>query len=559
MLNQRECLNGGVERLLSELKEHACAGQHALWWKLKHRSTVVQCLQPESKGLPLSAAESHKRKGLLRGLHLLKWNLPVFDSNVLKFVAFWDQFEAGVHSRQELSDATKFVYLKSALKGAALEAVTGLPLTSANYAVAVDILKNRFGRPDVIIQKHIVSLLDLPPCAQASAERLRHHHDKLIWHVRAFRENPARQTTAAEMLLAICKLQMRHFLRKRWEDDVFTRKEEATLESFFEFLRTQVEVEESVKRTVGSYQKPFNVPYLKQNTGRERIATTAMLQTSVSPETHLCPICSTDRHHFAQRPLFLKLNVKQRWRTAKEHRVRFTCLQRGHSSARCEAQNERCRITGCKQLHHQRLYYGKVDKRSYSGVSPKTESVSDNQNRTADSELHIGVAKSSDGKVLLQTAQAKLIGPNGSKALVMCPLDVGSQRSFVRKDLANNLVLKGPNEYISILTFGNRHGSRQVVAQGKPRKWIKALCVPQICGPLDANPPFSKMWKHLPKYNLSDQFPRGIKEVDVLIGADYYWDFIGNEVRRKAADEPVGVQSIFGLILCGKTGRTMKK
>ncbi|CDW61094.1 Zinc knuckle protein [Trichuris trichiura] len=67
------------------------------------------------------------------------------------------------------------------------------------------------------------------------------------------------------------------------------------------------------------------------------------------------------------------------------------------------------------------------------------------------------------------------------------------------------------------------------------------------------------MWKHLPKYNLSDQFPRGIKEVDVLIGADYYWDFIGDEVRRKAADEPVGVQSIFGLILCGKTGRTMKK
>ncbi|CDW61256.1 zinc knuckle protein [Trichuris trichiura] len=205
------------------------------------------------------------------------------------------------------------------------------------------------------------------------------------------------------------------------------------------------------------------------------------------------------------------------------------------------------------------MHYGKVDKRSYSGVSPKTESVSDNQNRTADSELHIGVAKSSDGKVLLQTAQARLIGLNGSKALVMCLLDVGSQRSFVRKDLANNLVLKGPKEYISILTFGNRHGSRQVVAHGKPRKWIKALCVPQICGPLDANPPFSKMWKHLPKYNLSDQFPRGIKGVDVLIGADYYWDFIGNEVRRKAADEPVGVQSIFGLILCGKTGRTMKK
>ncbi|CDW60968.1 DUF1758 and Peptidase A17 domain containing prote in, partial [Trichuris trichiura] len=263
------------------------------------------------------------------------------------------------------------------------------------------------------------------------------------------------------------------------------------------------------------------------------------------------------------------MNVKQRWRTVKEQRVCFICLQKGHSSARCEAQNGRCTITGCKQLHHQLLHYGKVDKRSYNGVSPKKESVSDNQHRTADRELHIGVAKTNDGKVILQTAQAKLIRPNGSKALVMCLLDVGSQRSFVRKDLADNLGLNGPNEYISILTFGNRHGRQEVarsvefcltpVAQGKPRKWIKALCVPQICGPLDANPPFSKMWKHLPKYNLSDQFPRGTKEVDVLIGADYYYDFVGNEVRKNAADEPVGVQSIFGWILCGKTGRTMEE
>ncbi|KFD49757.1 hypothetical protein M514_09352 [Trichuris suis] len=98
------------------------------------------------------------------------------DGNVLEFFAFWDQFDTAVYSRQELSYATNFVYLKSAFKGAALEAVTGLYLTSANYAVAVDILKNRFGRLNAIIQNHIVSLLEL----QASAERLRHLHDKRI-------------------------------------------------------------------------------------------------------------------------------------------------------------------------------------------------------------------------------------------------------------------------------------------------------------------------------------------------------------------------------------------
>ncbi|KFD45061.1 hypothetical protein M513_14061, partial [Trichuris suis] len=145
-----------------------------------------------------------------------------------------------------------------------------------------------------------------------------------------------------------------------------------------------------------------------------------------------------------------------------------------------------------------------VDKRPYNGVSSRRESVSDGQNRKTASEVHIGFAKTGDGKVLLQTAQARLVGPNGSTALIMCLLDVGYQRSFVRSDLADNLDLKGTNGYISILTFGNRPGRQEItrsvefrltaVAQGKPLKWIRALCVPQICGPMDDNPPLLNKW-----------------------------------------------------------------
>ncbi|KFD58886.1 hypothetical protein M513_00049 [Trichuris suis] len=119
-------------------------------------------------------------KGVLHGPHLPTWNLPVFDVNVLEFVACWDQFDAGVHSRQELSDVTKFVYLKSASKGAALEAVTGLSLTSANYAAAVDILKDLFGRPNAIIQNHIVSLLELQPSAQTALPVPSSRHEEPI-------------------------------------------------------------------------------------------------------------------------------------------------------------------------------------------------------------------------------------------------------------------------------------------------------------------------------------------------------------------------------------------
>ena len=46
--------------------------------------------------------------------------------------------------------------------GAAESAITGLPLTEDNYETAIDILRDRFGKPQLLISNHMEALLKLP-------------------------------------------------------------------------------------------------------------------------------------------------------------------------------------------------------------------------------------------------------------------------------------------------------------------------------------------------------------------------------------------------------------
>ena len=62
----------------------------------------------------------------------------------MKWREFWDQFEASV-DKTSYSSVDKLNYLKSKLKGETLTAISGYQLSSSNYSVVVDVLKQRFG------------------------------------------------------------------------------------------------------------------------------------------------------------------------------------------------------------------------------------------------------------------------------------------------------------------------------------------------------------------------------------------------------------------------------
>ncbi|KAL3214629.1 hypothetical protein MRX96_034793 [Rhipicephalus microplus] len=92
---------------------------------------------------------------------LPKLELPGFSGAATEWQPFWEQYQQAIHDNNALSDGEKFLYLHSALSGRAAAAVAYIQATTANYNTVIRLLKERFGRTDVLIQEHLTQLLDL--------------------------------------------------------------------------------------------------------------------------------------------------------------------------------------------------------------------------------------------------------------------------------------------------------------------------------------------------------------------------------------------------------------
>ena len=67
----------------------------------------------------------------------------------------------------------KFNYLKALVERPAANTILGLTLTEANYAAAVELLKERYGKKQQIISAHMKELLKLPTCVGDKAIKIR--------------------------------------------------------------------------------------------------------------------------------------------------------------------------------------------------------------------------------------------------------------------------------------------------------------------------------------------------------------------------------------------------
>ena len=112
--------------------------------------------------------------------------IPMFNGDVLKWQEFWDAFEATI-DKGKYSSVDKMNYLKSKLTNEALDAISRYQLSNSNYKVVVDVLKQRFGNPQLIINAHYRKLSHLPAATNQSG-KLRQCYDAMECHLHSLEE-----------------------------------------------------------------------------------------------------------------------------------------------------------------------------------------------------------------------------------------------------------------------------------------------------------------------------------------------------------------------------------
>ena len=490
---------------------------------------------------------------------LPKITLVKFKGDVTQFRSFWDSFESTVHTNTDLTKIDKFNYLVSLLEGSASRAIAGLPITEENYDAAVDIINKRFGKPQQLISAHMDELLKISTLSTDKPHQLRYLYDKLNVNIRGLEALGVKSTQYGSLLIPIimAKLppEIRVHVARNTTEDVWD------IESILSVIQNEIEAREISEKikAMATITEPKRPQFPKNPT----IGSFVVESTPPLP-TPACVYCS-EMHFSASCHKITDINDRKT--ILKRDKRCFTCLRKRHNAEQCD---KSCRK--CKRKHHQSICPEQtINSPRNTNKPPHYESGEQNARDNENSGITTATTTSENAnakhRVLLQTAKAVATNEDGTRSTVVRLLfDNGSQRSYLTENLRAKLHLKSlQTERLNLNTFGESKYKKQNcdVVNLQIRKSgcdnainISALTFPVICSPLPVK--ISVNYPHLDGLELADEPFDSEGSIDMLIGSDYYWDFVTGETRR--GDEgPIAVNSKLGWLLSGPVNGTVER
>lgn len=503
------------------------------------------------------AHQTVSNQSYLHSHYLPKLSLPTFSGNVLEWQSFWDSYDAAVHSNPHLLDVQKFNYLKAQLEGDAARAISGFTLTNANYLKALDLLRERFGRTNKIVQAYMKSLLQIP-APSCTISSLRQFYDHLETFVRGLESLEKYQESYGELLVPVIigklPIEIRKSLAHVNENECWSLND----------LRKAISRELRIMETVLDPQVPeVGLPTASffTSTNPRRQNRQVRSQNHRTSNQKKCVFC--DNEHLSQNCATVR-DYDARVQIVKRKRLCFNCLG-PHQIVNCRS-HFKCNI--CQRKHHTSICPGEQTTNPHN--NPPHNNQPTNQPRTrplqqTNTSVFHATTTDSAPQVLLKTAIAPVCSDTYTVDANIL-FDEGAQSSFITEKLANELQLKRTgSDIVHLSSFGEssqsvRHMDTTTVhlkADNGELIPLHVLIVPTIAVPISntiykdaVNLPYLRGLKLAHHVTGDDTF-----DISILIGANHFWQIVGNRIIR--GNGPTAVSSKIGFLLSGPyTGST---
>ena len=512
-----------------------------------------------------------------------------------EFNAFIDMFTALIDNNNDLQDVEKFHYLRKATTKRAGRLMNAYPLSDQNYKIALKTLKEEYGDKRKLVSKHFNALLDYKITCY-NWKDLQDFHDFVDAKLKCLEVLESPVDDKNDMIITLIIRQVPEKIQRKiaeLEDD------ERTIPNVMKIIKKEVRTNQNRDCMLGrdtSLQEVYaegshNLDkYHRFGEHHENNNSAAALQVvNNSFRSRQCPFCNNSHNPFNCSEIS---DIGKRREIIRKTNRCFNCLIQGHQSRDCRSKNV-CQL--CKERHHTSLCFKNISPSSRSGNSNSTQQATpvnvsqfqgrdsnniqhrfqenqsqpqtDNQNQTALSRTFhqtggYHTARSGwcrRGPVILETAVAEMKTAQG-KIRVRLFFDKGSQYSYILKTVADKASLPTVEEEIlSVNTFAKKKSEEiasdlKTVELYKDTFKINMLCntIETVCVPLQSTP--LKEQDHYELRNLQmadpDSFTSEKLQVDILVGNDYYQDFMAGEVRHTSFG-PVIIKSYLGWVLSG--------
>jgi hypothetical protein len=249
---------------------------------------------------------------------------------------------------------------------------------------------------------------------------------------------------------------------------------------------------------------------------------------------------------------FKSMRQKDRYLAVRNSRCCLNCFAESHFKKDC--QEAGCKICDNGEKHHHLLHF---TRKSRSKEVPKKDQKLKSQESHQSNQ-----SSSKNQEVVLPTAIVRVFDCNGIHKLCRVLIDNGSQSNFISNDLVRSLNLKKEDVNMSINGLSGKVATRikkkvQVTVQSRlNEKSFELEC--NIVNKVSSYTPPQQMKFDKSKIpanvQLADPKVESPAEVDLLIGAEFFFDLILNG-KMEVEGLPTLIETVFGWAAVGTVGK----